>query len=95
MCVRRMRARARAPLQHACITHLPPLQLSPCHPIPIPTHPPRHARHRPRLHGDGETVTVALPKEEASGLINNQLESLSFKVRGALRCAACALECAV
>ncbi|GBF92163.1 kinesin [Raphidocelis subcapitata] len=37
-----------------------------------------------RVHKDGETVTVNLPKEESSGLINNQLESLTFKARSAL-----------
>jgi chromosomal replication initiation ATPase DnaA len=30
---------------------------------------------------DGETVSINLPKEESSGLINNQLESIPFKAR--------------
>lgn len=33
-----------------------------------------------RVHKDGENITVNFPKEESSGLINNQLESLTFKV---------------
>lgn len=41
---------------------------------------PACARPRTRVHKDGESVTVTFPKEEASGLINNQLESLTFKV---------------
>ncbi|KAF8058116.1 KLP1 [Scenedesmus sp. PABB004] len=33
-----------------------------------------------RTHKDGETITVTFPKDEASGLINNQLETLTLKV---------------
>lgn len=45
----------------------------------LPIRPHTHATNK-RVHDDGETITVALPKEEASGAINNQLESLTFKV---------------
>jgi hypothetical protein len=38
---------------------------------------------------DGETVIVNFPKEEALGLINNQLENLTFKVDGVSVCGAC------
>jgi len=35
-----------------------------------------------RVHKDGESITVNFPKEESSGVINNQLESSTFKVCG-------------
>lgn len=35
------------------------------------------------MHKDGESITLAFPKDEASGLINNQLETLTFKVQQA------------
>lgn len=37
-----------------------------------------------RIHKDGETITVSFPKDAASGLINNQLDSLSLKFDGVL-----------
>jgi hypothetical protein len=42
-----------------------------------------------RIHKDGETITVSFPKDEASGFINNQLDSLILKVRAQLSTEAC------
>lgn len=42
--------------------------------------PPAAALRVRRVHKDGESITVAFPKEAAAGVINNQLDSLTFKV---------------